>query len=132
MRPPEMAHRHGKAIDQVNRALAGPEPLEPMAVHALLDRPQVGRLAHKGRARAKPLEPGSPVAVKVAPNLLVVVDCEVRANDLHCQRLLIAQGRGKAALAQRHARHRRVGFTDFSIHIDNEFIEGHVRLLRVS
>ena len=132
MRPAKVAHRHGKAIDQVNRTFARPESPDPVAVHALLERPQVGRLAHKSRARAQPWEPGPPVAVKVAPDLLVLAHAQVGANDLHRQRLLIAQGRGKAAPAQRRARHRRVGFTNLAVHIDNEFIEGHVRLLRVS
>ena len=96
MCPPKVTHRQGKAIDQMKGGLGGAKVPDPVAVHALLDRPQVGRLAHKGRARAQSREPGAPVAVKVAPDLLVLTHAQVGANDFQRQRLLIAQGRGKA------------------------------------
>ena len=70
--------------------------------------------------------------MKVAPDLLILAHAQIGADHLQRQRLLVAQGRGKAAPSQKRAGHRRVGFTNLAVHIDNEFIEGHVRLLWVS
>ena len=132
MGAPEATHWHGKAIDQVNVVLGRAKAPDPVAVHALLNRLQIGRLAHEGRASAQGREPDAPVAVKLTPNLLVLAHSQVCSDHFERQLFLIAQGRRKAALSQRRTCHCRVGFTNLAVHIDNEFIEGHVRLLQVS
>jgi hypothetical protein len=97
----EPADRHGHAIDQRD-GWVEVDLGQQVLVEAVLDGPQVGRLAEEGGAvhPAQGREPVGPVAAEVLVQAAVGVDAEKLADAFDGQDLAVGQGGRRAAPAQ--------------------------------